>query len=94
MHGHQIKNIENSIRDKSILHKKFYNTLIVGHLHSGKVIPSHEGNIGDAEVLVSPSFVGSDPYSDSLNKGSKASVKIYGFDKLYGHTETYKIILN
>lgn len=94
MHGHQIKNVENSIRDKSILHKKFYDTLIVGHLHSGKELPSHEGIIGDSEVLVSPSFVGSDPYSDSINKGSKASVKIYGFDKLYGHTETYKIILN
>lgn len=94
MHGHQIKNVENSIRDKSILHKKFYDTLIVGHLHNGKVIPSHEGIIGDAEVLVSPSFVGSDPYSDSINKGSKASVNIWGFDKLYGHTETYKIILN
>lgn len=94
MHGHQIKNVENSIRDKSILHKKFYDTLIVGHLHNGKVIPSHEGIIGDAEVLVSPSFVESDPYSDSINKGSKASVNIWGFDKLYGHTETYKIILN
>lgn len=94
MHGHQIKNVENSIRDKSILHKKFYDTLVVGHLHNGKVIPSHEGILGDAEVLISPSFVGSDPYSDSLNKGSKASVNIWGFDELYGHTETYKIILN
>lgn len=94
MHGHQIKNVENAIKDKSILHKKFYDTLIVGHLHNGKVVPSHEGIIGDAEVLVSPSFVGSDPYSDSLNKGSKASVNIWGFDEIYGHTETYKIILN
>lgn len=94
MHGHQIKNVETAIRDKSILHKKFYDTLIIGHYHNGKVIPSHEGIMGDAEVLISPSFVGSDPYSDSLNKGSKASVNIWGFDKLYGHTETYKIILN
>ena len=60
MHGHQIKNMENAIKDKSILHKKFYDTLVVGHLHNGKVIPSHEGIIGDAEVLISPSFVGSD----------------------------------
>lgn len=94
MHGHQIKNMESAIRDKSILHKKFYDSLIIGHFHNGKLIPSHEGVLGDAEVLVSPSFVGSDPYSDSLNKGSKASVNIWGFDKLYGHTETYKIILN
>lgn len=94
MHGHQLKNIENAIKDISILHKKFYDTVLLGHYHSGKEIPSHEGILGDAEVLISPSFVGSDPYSDKLCKGSKACVKVYGFDKLFGHTETYKIILN
>lgn len=94
MHGHQIKNVENAIRDISMLHKKFYDTVILGHYHNGKEIPSNEGILGDAEVLISPSFVGSDPYSDKLCKGSKACVKIYGFDRLYGHTETYKIILN
>jgi hypothetical protein len=94
MHGHQIKNVENAIKDISILHKKFYDCVLIGHLHNGKEIPSHEGVLGDAEVLISPSFVGSDPYSDSIYKGSKACVKIYGFSKLFGHTETYKIILN
>jgi len=94
MHGHQVKNVENAIRDISILHKKFYDTVILGHYHNGKEIPSHEGILGDAEVLISPSFVGSDPYSDKIGKGSKACVKIYGFNKLFGHTETYKIILN
>lgn len=94
MHGHQVKNIENAVKDISILHKKFYDTLMVGHLHSGKEIPSHEGILGDAEILISPSFVGSDPYSDSLCKGSRSCVKVYGFNKLYGHTETYKFILN
>lgn len=94
MHGHQIKNVENAIKDISILHKKFYDTVLLGHFHNGKEIPSHEGILGDAEVLISPSFVGSDPYSDSICKGSKSCVKVYGFDKLYGHTETYKFILN
>lgn len=94
MHGHQIKNVETAIKDLSILHKKFYDTVMLGHYHNGKEIPSHEGILGDAEVLISPSFGGSDPYSDSICKGSKAAVKIYGFDKLFGHTETYKIILN
>lgn len=94
MHGHQLKNIENAVKDISILHKKFYDVCLLGHYHSGKEIPSHEGILGDAEVLISPSFVGSDPYSDKLCKGSKACVKVYGFDKLFGHTETYKIILN
>lgn len=94
MHGHQVKNIENAVKDISILHKKFYDTVMLGHYHSGKEIPSHEGILGDSEILISPSFVGSDPYSDSLCKGSKSSVKVYGFDRLYGHTETYKFILN
>ncbi len=94
MHGHQIKNIENAVKDLSILHKKFYDCVLVGHLHNGKEVPSHEGVLGDAEFLICPSFVGSDPYSDSLCKGSKAAVKIYGFNKLFGHTETYKIVLN
>ena len=94
MHGHQIKNIETSIKDISILHKKFYDCCLLGHYHNGKEIPSHEGILGDSEILISPSFVGSDPYSDSLCKGSKACVKVYGFDSFYGHTETYKFILN
>ena len=62
--------------------------------HNGKEIPCFEGCCNDTEILISPSFVGSDPYSDSIMKGSKASVKIYGFDDVYGHVETYKFILN
>lgn len=94
MHGHQLKNVENSIRDLSMLRRSFIDYLILGHFHSGKEIPSFEGCCNDTEILVSPSFVGSDPYSDSLMKGNKAAVKIYGFDSTYGHTETYKFILN
>lgn len=94
MHGHNIKNIESSIKDLSMLNREFIDYLILGHWHSGKEIPSYEGICNDCEILISPSFIGSDPYSDSIMKGSKSSVKIYGFDELYGHTETYKIILN
>lgn len=94
MHGHNIKNVETSIRDLSMLRRSFVDFLILGHFHNGKEIPCCEGVCNDTEVLISPSFVGSDPYSDSIMKGAKASVKIYGFDDIYGHTETYKIILN
>lgn len=94
MHGHQIKNIENSIKDISMMRREFVDYLLLGHFHAGKQIVAHEGCCNDSEVLVAGSFVGSDPYSDSLFKGSKASVNIYGFDYIYGHTETYKIILN
>lgn len=94
MHGHQLKNIDNSIRDLSMMRRSFIDYLLLGHFHSGKEIPSFEGCCNDTEILVSPSFVGSDPYSDSIMKGSKAAVKIYGFDSTYGHIETYKFILN
>lgn len=94
MHGHQIKNVETSLKDLSALRGSLCDYLILGHFHNGKEIPSSEGCLHDTEVLVCPSFVGSDPYSDSIMKGSKAAVKIFGFDEIYGHTETYKIILN
>lgn len=94
MHGHQIKNIDTSLKDLSMIRRSFCDYLILGHFHNGKEIPASEGCVHDTEILVCPSFVGSDPYSDSIMKGSKAAVKIYGFDELYGHTETYKIILN
>lgn len=94
LHGHQIKNIESSLKDLSILRRSFTDYVILGHYHAGKELTSREGCRSDAEVLIAPSFVGSDPYSDSLMKGSKAAVKIYGFSEMYGHDETYKIILN
>lgn len=94
MHGHTIKNMESSIKDLSMLRRSFLDYLILGHYHSGKELPSFEGCCSDTEILVSPSFAGSDPYSDSIMKGNKAAVKIYGFNFIYGHNETYKIILN
>lgn len=94
MHGHQIKDINNSVKNLSMLIGKQIDTLILGHYHSGKEIPVGEGVSHDIEVLISPSFIGSDPYADKLMCGSKGAVKIYGFDEVNGHTESYKIILN
>ena len=94
MHGHQLKNVDDSLKDLSMIRHKFVDYLILGHYHNGKEIPCSEAQSNDTEVLISPSFIGSDPYSDSLIRGCKASVKIYGFEQNQGHTETYKIILN
>lgn len=93
LHGHTIKNIEDSIKDLSIITRRFIDCLILGHFHSGKEIPVYDCGTNDCEVLINPSFIGSDPYSESIFKGNKSAVKIYGFD-IYGHTETYKFILN
>ena len=94
MHGHDIKDYKNAIKDISNWLGYQIDYLLLGHLHSGQEIPNNELSTSDTEILISPSFCGSDPYADSLFKGNKAAVKIYGFDEKYGHTESYKIILN
>lgn len=93
MHGHQFKSHNNALKDLSNWIGDRINTLILGHYHAGRENTVMENNT-DCEVIVAPSFVGSDPYSDRLFRGSKAAVKIYGFDDIYGYTESYKCILN
>ena len=94
MHGHLIKDVKNVYKDLANRHHKFYDYIFLGHTHSTKEFVNAEGEHHDCSTLVSGSFVGSDPFSDKLMVGSKASVKIYEFDKLYGQTASYKIILN
>lgn len=94
MHGHQIRNFDNAIKDIEALTGHSYSALLLGHYHNGKEVPTQEGAFGDKEVLISSSFIGSDPYSESIFKGTKAACKIYGFNGYEGHTESYKFILN
>ncbi len=93
MHGHQFRDAEEAIKRMSLLNREFIDVLLIGHQHSSKETIGYEGVYSDAEVLVCPSFIGSDAYSDKLMVGAKPAVKIFGFDKKYCHTETYKIIL-
>ena len=93
MHGHQIKNFETILKDLSAKTNEIVDYLIVGHCHTGKEISGYEGVCHDTEVLMCPSFVGCDPYADTIFRGNKPAVKIFGFDDLYGHNESYKIIL-
>ena len=90
----KLKNIKDSLKDLSQLHRKFYDFVFLAHWHGSSETVVGESIVGDTEVLVCPSFIGSDPYSDSLMRGSKSSCKIFGFDYYQGHTETYKIVLN
>ncbi len=93
MHGHTLKSIKNAIKDLSMLHRTFFDYLFLGHFHAGKEMSSGESMIHDIETLVSPSFVGSCPYSDKIMKGSKPACKLYQFDEVDGHIATYKILL-
>lgn len=93
-HGHQIKNQKESIKNYSNLHRKFYSYAFLGHTHSATETIVGEEQYNNMEVLVIPSFIGSDPYADSLCVGSKAMAKIFEFDKVYGHVASRNIILN
>lgn len=94
MHGHTIHNIDNALKDLTYHKKTFYTTVFLAHYHAAKMGTVGEMADTDCEVIVCPSFVGSCPYSDKLMKGAKPSCCIYGYDKKYGRTESYKIFLN
>lgn len=98
LHGHTVKNVDNIMAEICAVTTDLPDFVFMGHYHSHKEITVSEVHGSDysydTEVIVCPSFVGSDPYSDSLWKGTTASVNIYGITKEHGHTETYKVVLN
>ena len=94
LHGHQIKNKKDAIKDLSNQYRVMLDYVFMGHFHNqAEFIVGDEGhhNIG---ILCAPSFCGTDPYADSLNLSSKAGAQILEFDPIYGHTGTKNIILN
>jgi len=94
LHGHQLKGIKNAIKDYSMLHRKFYDICFTAHFHAGQQMSVSESENGNTEIVVVPSFVGSDPYSDRLKLGSKAMAKLYKIEKGLGITENYTMVLN
>lgn len=95
MHGHTIRNLDTALKDLSVTHRKLIDYLVIGHYHNGKVIPGNEHNSHDTEVLMCPSFQGTDPYAfNKLGLSSKAACKMFVFDEKYGCTGTEKFILN
>lgn len=94
LHGHQIKNIKSSLKDLSMLHKKWYSFVFLGHYHNAINYTATEKETYNAEILVAPSIVGSCQYSDKLMVGGKAMAKIYGFDKIEGLVEIRNLVLN
>ena len=93
-HGHQIKNLENSLKDLSTSRNELIDYLILGHLHGKRTVPGWAGCCHDTEVIVCPSFMGTDPYAKSIMKSSHGAVQILGFDEIYGLVDTHKIIVD
>lgn len=93
-HGHTEKNQSEAIKDLTLQRRVLYDYAICGHLHSSKGTTNTIGGTYDVETIQFPSFVGDDPYGNSIHKVSKGACMICGFDKDYGWIETNKIILN
>lgn len=94
-HGHGIKSPKKYLDSMSRKLKVFFDGLIIGHYHSEKIETVYEDvDGGDIEIIICPSVVGSDPYADSIHKGSKASALVMRFDEKYGRDREYKFVLN
>lgn len=93
MHGHRCRNVDTILDEMENITNTRVDYVFMGHLHSQKSVCVGEADGYDKQVLVVPSIVGSDPYSDSLYKGSKSAAMMYGFTG-NGLTSTTKFVLN
>ena len=94
LHGHQVKSLQNSIKDFSQLHRTWYDFMILGHFHGGQEMNVGEGFSNNTEIIVSPSIIGSCPYADSILRGAKSMAKLFVFEEGQGHSQTYNLLLN
>lgn len=93
LHGHQVKNVKNVIKDYSQLHRRFYDIAILGHYHSAQTLTLGESYDSNIQAITVGSFVGSCPYADRLKVGAKAMCNMFKITN-NGVEETYNIILN
>lgn len=94
LHGHQLKNKKNAIKDLSFQYHKFFNYLFLGHFHHGEYITVGADKTANSEVIQVPSIMGSDAYSDSLGLSCKAGAAFDIFQHGAGRVLQYNITLN
>lgn len=95
MHGHTIKNPETALLHLSNKHHKILDYVFMGHYHTDTQMSGNAHDQHDTEVLICPSFQGTDPYAyHKLGYSAKAACKLYIFHPVYGLTGTEKFILN
>ncbi|MFS0643693.1 hypothetical protein [Siminovitchia sp. 179-K 8D1 HS] len=92
-HGQDEKNLENSIKDYSMIYQEQIHILKTGHLHhhSNKTIGM--AGLQNVEYVQSPSICGIDEYSVKLKKTANAGSLITVFEEGYGKVCTYDIRL-
>ena len=94
-HGHQFRNkkVYDLIKELQMLHGVNIDILILGHYHHENIVTVGENQNGNIKVIMLPSIMGSDVFSDTLLTGSKAGVTLIELSNKKGLTTT-EIILN
>lgn len=93
-HGHDIKNLDDFIKDASEKYRIFFDYAYFAHKHSLGMKAVGEGFTNNCEVINVPSIMGSDDYADSLFVGSKAGATLIEYTEQQGKRKIYDIILN
>ena len=94
LHGHQLSKSKSNLDALSSRSRKFYDYVVLGHFHGGKIETVSEGKTNDKEYIIAPSIVGSDPYSDELLVGAKSAAVMLTFKENAGLYQQTKFILN
>lgn len=95
-HGHQFrgKKPETIVKELRMLLKIEIHTLIIGHLHHGAMYTVGEDNGGNINVIILPSIMGSDSFSDTLLTGAKAGATLLEFNSIKKGITSTEVILN
>lgn len=93
-HGHNIKSLKNFIKESNTFYRKWFDYAVSAHLHHSEEITVNQGLDNNCELLLIPSIMGTDEYSDSLMVNGKAGAKFFIFEEGKGKTISYSINLN
>jgi hypothetical protein len=95
-HGHQFKGkkAENVIKEIQMLLGIKIDILIIGHLHHEFSSSVGENQLGNIKIIILPSVMGSDHFSDSLFTGAKAGATLIEFKSNKKGLTTHEIVLN
>lgn len=93
VHGHNEKNLENSIKDYMMIYQVPVHMLKTGHLHHHNNKTIGMNGLQNIEYVQSPSLCGIDDYSLKLKKTANAGSMVTIIEANYGKSCTYDIRL-
>lgn len=93
VHGHNEKNLENSIKDYMMIYQVPVHMLKTGHLHHHNNKTIGMAGLQNIEFVQSPAICGIDEYSVKLKKTSNAGSLVTIIEADYGKSCTYDIRL-